>query len=351
MKVEQKIAHHRMGVLELAEALGNVSEACRRRGMTRTQFYDYKRRFQTHGLEGLKDLPPVAKSHPNWIPEETKDKIVAVALEFPSYGCQKLEPIVQKRLGQYVSNVTIQKTLIDHGLGSRYQRWLAIEKKMETEAIKLTEAQIRFIEKSNPNFRERHVETSKPGELINQDTFLVGTFKGVGRVYLHAAIDPFCSFAFGFLHTNKKPEGAVAVLHNEVLPFYREKKLKVENILSDNGREFCGTDSHPFQLYLELNDIKHRTTRVRRPQTNGFIERFNRTVLDEFFRLKFRQKVYETVEELQKDLDKWLRHYNYERPHLGYRNHGRTPWESMELYLKGEGKTNNKTTKKKKSVK
>ena len=66
----EKLAHRRLTVLELAERLGNVTEACRRGGIDRTSFYDWKRRFQTHGLDGLKDLPPIAKSHPMATPPE-----------------------------------------------------------------------------------------------------------------------------------------------------------------------------------------------------------------------------------------------------------------------------------------
>lgn len=169
---------------------------------------------------------------------------------------------------------------------------------------------------------------------MNQDTFFVGHLKGVGKVYLHAVVDTYSSYAFGFLHGSKQPEAAVAVLHNEALPLlYAEKGLRVENVLTDNGREFCGSEGHPYRIYLELNEIKHRTTKVRRPQTNGFVERFNRTVLDEFFRVAFREKLYESVEALQNDLDKWLYYYNQERPHQGYRNMGRRPIEGIEEYL------------------
>jgi transposase InsO family protein len=118
-----------------------------------------------------------------------------------------------------------------------------------------------------------------------------------------------------------------------VLPFYAERGIEIGALLTDNGREFCGTEAHPYELYLALNDIEHRRTQVRRPQTNGFVERFNRTVLDEFFREVFRETFYESVEELQRDLDRWLVHYNTERPHQGYRNRGRRPIETVELYL------------------
>src|SRR5260370_23284930 len=119
--------------------------------------------------------------------------------------------------------------------------------------------------------------------MLCQDPFFVGHFKGVGKVYLHTVVDSYGSLAFGFLHTSKAPEAALAVLHNDVLPFYAERDLTVEKVLTDNGREFCGTNTHPYALYLALNDIAHKRTKVKHPSTNGFVERFHRTVKEEFF--------------------------------------------------------------------
>jgi len=216
MDAATKLAKHRLSLLELAEALGNVSEACRRRGISRTQFYEYKRRFQTHGLEGLKDLPPIPKNHPQTTPPEVVERIIELALKHPSYGCNRLESLLRLE-GIQVSYVTIQKILKTNQLGTRYERWLALEKKHADELIELSPEQVAFIEKLNPCFRERHVESSCPGELLTQDTFFVGTIKGVGKVYLHAVVDTFSSYAFGFLHTSKQAEAAVAVLHNDAL--------------------------------------------------------------------------------------------------------------------------------------
>lgn len=332
MSAEEKLARQRFSVLELAQVLGNVSEACRRRGVSRTQFYEYKRRFQTHGLPGLKDLPPIHHSHPMATPPETVSRILELAMTHPSRGCNFLEAQLQLE-GTSVSSVTIQNILNAGGLGTRYDRWLRLEQRQAEEPIDLSAEQVRFLEKQNPQFRERHVESSRPGELLSQDTFYVGRLKGVGKVYLHAVVDTYSSHAFGFLHTSKKPEAAVAVLHNEVVPFYEEHELEIGAVLTDNGREFCGTDMHPYELYLSLCGIEHRRTRVRRPQTNGFVERFNGTVLDEFFRIAFREKLYESVEHLQTDLDGWLVYYNRERPHQGYRNLGRRPYDTITQYL------------------
>lgn len=329
---ELKIAQQRLTVLELAKALGNVSAACKQRGVSRTQFYEYKRRFQTHGIEGLVDLPPVHHSHPATTPPEVEQRILDVSLGHPAWGCNRLSDML-KLEGINLSAITIQKILNRNEMGGRYDRWLKLEEQYSQKAIELTGEQVAFIEKQNPVFRQRHVESSAPGELLCQDTFFVGHLKGVGKVYLHSVVDAYCSYAFGFLHTSRQSEAAATVLHNEVLPFYRAKGLQVQAVLTDNGREFCGKDDHPYELYLELNDIEHRHTQVRRPQTNGFVERFQGTVLDEFFRLAFRTKLYETVEALQTDLDAWLHEYNYERPHQGYRNLGKRPFERLETYL------------------
>lgn len=336
MDAVTKVAKQRLSVLQLAEKLGNAAEACRKRGMDRTSFYEWKRRFQTQGFEGLKDLPPVHKSHPQTTAPEVVERIKALALEHPAYGCNRIEAMLALE-GRRVSAITVQKILNDHGLGSRYDRWLALEEANAGKAIEITSEQAAFIEKLNPCFKERHVESACPGELLCADTFFVGNLKGIGKVYLHAVVDSYSSHAFGFLHVSKQPEAAVAVLHNDVLPFYDRLDLPVKAVLTDNGREFCGTEAHPYELYLDLNGIEHRRTKVKTPKTNGFVERFNGTVLDEFFQVKMRETFYDSVEVLQADLDAWLIHYNTERPHLGYRNMGRRPFDTVMSFVSQEG--------------
>jgi hypothetical protein len=215
MDAVTKVAKQRLSVLRLAEKLGNAAEACRKRGMDRTSFYEWKRRFQTQGFEGLKDLPPIHKSHPQTTAPEVVERIKALALEHPAHGCNRIEAMLALE-GKRVSAITVQKILNDHGLGSRYDRWLALEEANAGTAIEITGEQAAFIEKLNPCFKERHVESACPGELLCADTFFVGNLKGIGKVYLHAVVDSYSSYAFGFLHVSKQPEAAVAVLHNDV---------------------------------------------------------------------------------------------------------------------------------------
>ena len=330
MTAEKKIAHQRLTLLQVAERIRNVSEACRRHGVSRSQFYEYKRAFQERGLDGLIDRLPIPKSFPNETPPEIREKILALSLLHPAWGPLRLSE--QLRLeGISVSHSTVRNLWLKVGMETKYKRLLRLEEEKNGRDVELTAEQIRLLEKANPCFRERKVESLNPGYLLCQDTFLVGTLKGIGRIYMQAVVDTYGSFAFGKLYTSKLPETAVDVLYDRVLPFYEAQGLPVEHILTDNGREYCGRPMiHPYQIFLEFNDIEHRRTKVARPRTNGFVERFNRTVLDEFFRETFREKFYASVEELQADLDQWLHRYNYERPHRGYRNMGRRPIETIE---------------------
>lgn len=330
MTASTKIAKSRLSLLQLASEIRNISEACRHRGVSRSQFYEYKRAFQEYGFEGLKDMPPIPKSCPHETPEEIKVKIINLSIEHPAWG--QLRVSDQLRLeGVSVSPSTVRNLWLKEGLETRYKRILRLEEERHGQDIELTAEQIRLLEKANPCFRERHVESPYPGYLLSQDTFHVGVIKGVGRIYLQAVVDTYGSYAFGKLYTSKLPETAVDIIYDRALPFYAAQGLTVEHILTDNGREYCGRAMiHPYEIFLELNDITHRRTRVATPRTNGFVERFNRTVLDEFFRETFRKKLYISVEELQADLDKWIKYYNTERPHRGYRNMGKRPIETIE---------------------
>ena len=149
------------------------------------------------------------------------------------------------------------------------------------------------MERFSPEFRERHIETKHTGDLVAVDMFFVGTLKGVGRVYLQTVIDCYSRYAWGRLYTNKLPVTAVHVLNTDVLPTFERHNARIETILSDNGREFCGRpDRHPYELFLPLEGIEHRMTKMRRPQSNGFVERLHKTLLDEHFRVQGRTKWY-----------------------------------------------------------
>jgi len=320
----------KLSLLQLAEELQNVSKACRIMGYHRDTFYEVRRAFQVGGVAGLVEQKRGPRNpHPNRVPADVEKRILDYSLQFPTHGPQRVAN--QLRLqGVNVSSSGVRGVWLRHELETKHKRLMWLEQKSREKTITLTDEQVRLLERHSAEFRSRHVEASRPGELLNQDTFYWGTLKGVGKVYVQVVIDVACSFAFAKVYTSKMPITACDVLHDRVLPFYDRIGVTVGAVLTDNGREFCGKpEQHPYELLLAVEGIQHRTTKVRSPRTNGFVERMNRTLLDECFRVQGRTKWYVAVEEIQADLDVFMAFYNFERTHQGYRVAGRTPAKAL----------------------
>jgi hypothetical protein len=182
------------------------------------------------------------------------------------------------------------------------------------------------------------IETEHPGYLGAQDTYYVGTIKGIGRIYQQTFIDTYTKVGFatpsrcpdGKLHTSKHAITAADLLNDRVLPWYEEHSLRLLRILTDRGTEYNGAiENHEYQLYLAIEDIDHSKTKAYHPQTNGICERFHRTIKEEFYDIAFRKKIYTSLDELQADLDRWMAYYNAERPHSGKYCNGRTPLQTF----------------------
>lgn len=339
MTTDQKVARRKLSLLELATELGNVSKACKLIGYSRQQFYEIRRNFQTFGSEGLLDrLPGPRGPHPNRVDEAVEKAILDYCLTSPTHGPLRVAQYLVLQ-GVQVSSTGVRGVWSRHGLLTRHERLMRLEQTVRGQSLKLSDEQVRLLERFSPEFRDRHIEANHTGDLVAVDTFMVGSLKGVGRVYLQSVIDCHSRYAWGRLYTSKLPLTAVHVLNEDVLPFFEEHEARIETVLSDNGREFCGRpDRHPYELFLQLEGIEHRTTKVRRPQSNGFVERLHRTLLDEHFRIQGRQVWYESVEEMQKSLESYLQHYNRERPHQGRGMNGRTPYYAfLEGLLKDSG--------------
>lgn len=326
MTATDKVARRKLSLLDLARDLDNVSRACRVMGYSRQQFYEIRRNFQTYGSQGLVDrLPGTRGPHPNRVPAEIETAILDHALDHPCHGATRVEQELRLK-GIQVSSGGVRGVWQRNGLLTKHDRLLRLEESTAERRIELSDEQIRLLERFSPEFRERHIEAPHTGSLVAVDTFFVGVLKGVGKLYLQTAIDCHSRYGWARLHTSKLPITAVHLMNNDVIPTFEAANAKIETVLSDNGREFCGRpDQHPYELFLQLEEIEHRTTRVKRPQSNGIVERFHRTLLDEHFRVEGRKTWFETVEEMQTVLDAYLESYNQRRPHQGRGMKGRTP--------------------------
>lgn len=241
MSTREQLIKARLGMLALADELNNMARACRLAGVSRSQFYEIKKAYETFGKDGLAPQPRRRPRMPNQTPPELERQILTMTEQYPTYSYLRLADQL-KLVGVGVSAAAVRSVWQRHGLSTRFAKLLWLERKAAEGGVVLTEQLKRLLQRAQARSQdpEARVESPAPGYLLCQDTCYVGTIKGVGRLSLQNVVDAFCSMAFGKLYLSKLPMTAVDVLHDRVLPFYDERGVAVDHVLTDNGREFCG---------------------------------------------------------------------------------------------------------------
>lgn len=317
MTDQQQVQQTRQQAIRLFEDGKSISEICRLLGKSRPWFYKWQERYRQQGREGL-------KNQTRWIcpanrtPLDLEGQVLILMEQFPSYGPARIA-LVLSQMGITLGHTAVYGVMRRHGLNKRKDR-LEWVRRLHGEVVKLSD-----LETARQKAKHRHIQVQQPGELVCVDLFYVGCLKDVGRIYQMTACDAASSFAWARLYTEKTAEAAGDFLDHLLNVSHG---VQIKALLTDNGKEFTThwqSKDHRFERALADHGIQHRYTQVRHPWTNGFAERLNRTILEEFYQVELRKRIYRTAAELQRDLDQFLSFYNFIRPHQGYRTKGRCP--------------------------
>ncbi len=301
----------------------SVKDICKQFNRSRTWFYKWKRRYMIFGKTGLKNTSRSSPAQPNQTPLDIEMKILNFIEDYPSYGPVRIANELNRKKVN-VKPSAVYNVLKRNNLNTRKLRLEHI--RIKKGIVKTTDDLTRDKQLS----QGRSLDTRYPGHIIGMDVFYVGTLKGVGRIFQITGIDTYSSYTWAKLYTDKSALSACDFMLNV---YNNSQDIRIHSVLTDNGLEFTThhkSKNHSFERLLTELNIKHRLTKVRHPWTNGACERVQRTILEEFYQVAFRTKIYTTTDELNDDLQKYLKTYNYQRTHQGKRTKGNIP---AVLYL------------------
>lgn len=320
MTLDESIQGMRLQVIRRASEVG-VSAACQEAGISRTLFYRWQKRLSQYGVDGLHPRRQCARPGP--LPQlspQAERQLLAVAIAQATWGCRRLAAYVAHWWRLSLAPSTVQRLLRRHGLGTRRERLLVLEHQSARQTGLLTERTRRELWRARYG-TTRHVEAQRPGELVCLDTFYIGKLKGVGPVWQITACDAASSYGVAAILPALTHQSAAAFLRDTLLPTFAKAGWPIQRVLTDGGNEFKGT----FDELCAARGLRHTRTKPRHAWTNGFVERLQQTILHEHWRVVFRRTYFTGRAALDRTLQRFMRFYNFERPHHGYRVRGRTP--------------------------
>jgi transposase InsO family protein len=308
---------YRLRLFALAGEIG-VRAACRTMGVHHSTYYRWKRRVDRWGLEALRVRERRRPRMPNELGPHLEQRIVAFSLAHPGLGPKRIsaELAREKWGGLRISSNGVWRVLRRHGLNTRTRRLSLI-----------AGYAARYERRPEPPEPQRHVEASTPGELVGLDCFYVGRLSGTkGTVWQYTAIDVASGFAWAELHASPRNPRAehCASLVERVVSELSAAGWRLEAVITDNGSEFR---AHAFGERLAALGVQQRRIRAGRPTSNGHVERLQQTILEECWRPSFARSLVPKLTALERDLERYLDYYDFDRAHTGRLTRGRIPGE------------------------
>ena len=325
MTKDERIANFKYSVLQHAREHKNIAYTCKKLNLSRSVYYKWLKRFNKLGYLGLQDKKKAKPKMPNRIKPDKEQIILNYIINYPTHGPRRIANELRQQK-MTISETGIYHVLCRKQLNHRLDRLFYAQEKSNNPIV--TERYLREIKKR----QKVHIHAHYPGYLFCQDTFYVGTIKGLGRIYQQTGMDAYSNLGFAKVYTDKTTLSAIDFLATKVLPIYEKFHIPLDRILTDNGKEYTThwlNGRHEYELFLKQHGIRHTKIKPRSPQSNGIVERFNRTLLEKFYQIAMIKKVYTSLPQLQDELDKFMTYYNFKRTHQGYRLKGNIPYHKF----------------------
>lgn len=265
----------------------SVNKTLKELGIHKSTFYAWYNAYLQEGYDGLADKPPIKKQYWNQIPDEEKQLVTELALDYPEKSSREVACLFTDTYHRFVSESSVYRILKEQGL-------------IQSPAFELIKASDEYQNK-----------TVRVNEMWQTDFTYFKIF-GRGWYYLSTVLDDYSRFIIHWkLCETMKSDDAEQTIEDALLKSNLRPNQKPK-LLSDNGSSYIASD---FEEYLEKQDIKHIRGRVRHPQTQGKIERYHLSM-----KCVVKQDVYYSQDELINALKKFVHYYNYERYHESLNN-------------------------------